>query len=513
MALFAYLFAALETLRQSALFKLVKLAKKEIVSWDVSNEELLDILQNAQFDKISSGVYEDTYFSSARNRASEAFAYQSTSGSQSSQSSRSSRGLPFSSFRCSMAVKGYFCIRRIVLHYDRVGQFIGERLGITSAQLEEFLCAEACVLQMLRGCFVFYHNESSIHEVAQVHPVFKLFLSLFMKRLGKIIEGFVPYLVYNYPGKISGTIRVCQCVASKPTASKKEQQQQSSCRCSRLLHGEESVNQTVRLSLKGSVGDLVLGRDSKSDRSDLRQVDLLVELKRPLDQLLNQRLQSKSELLAQVHCVGQSLFASEKEEEGKEDSSSSSASCVKGLLTDLFAINLVWRFANPDPSDKTSGGDIFITSSVVSVREYLLGLLLTLCDVRNVDDMHAMAETVEVVDDFEAEAVDDEQDILPPPAQVQSQLQSSAGVAMKGGAVLSTHNESCSNKDSSSRRDDSYYHRSVGQANDMRLIPAEWKMTCSGYLSASALSTTGRITAVEKVQNTHWMHLAGQLIR
>lgn len=300
-----------------------------------------------------------------------------------------------------MAVRGYFCIRRIVLDYDRVGQFIGERLGITSAQLEEFLCAEACVLQMLRGCFVFYHNESSIHEVAQVHPVFKLFLSLFMKRLGQIIEGFVPYLVYNYPGEISGTIRVCQCVASKPTASKKEQEQQQSscrCRCSRLLHDEETVNQTVRLlSLKGSVGDLVLGRDSKSDRSDLRQVDLLVELKRPLDQLLlNQRLQSKSELLAQVHCVGQSLFASEKEgkeEEGKgkEDSSSSSssASCVKGLLTDLFAINLAWRFANPDdPSDKTSGGGIFITSSVVSVREYLLSLLLTLCDVRNVDDMH-----------------------------------------------------------------------------------------------------------------------------
>ena len=114
MALFDYLFAALETLRQSALFKLVKLAKKEIVSWDVSNEELLDILQNAQFDKISSGVYEDTYFSSARNRASEAFAYQSTSGSQSSQSSRSSRGgLPFSSFRCSMAVRGYFAFAEL----------------------------------------------------------------------------------------------------------------------------------------------------------------------------------------------------------------------------------------------------------------------------------------------------------------------------------------------------------------------------------------------------------------
>ena len=150
---------------------------------------------------------------------------------------------------------------------------------------------------------------------------------------------------------------------------------------------------------------------------------------------------------------------------------------------------------------------------MVSVRKYLLSLLLTLCDVRNVDDMHAMAERIEVVDDVEAEAVDDEQDILPPQAQVQSQLQSSAGVAMKGGTVLSTHNESCSNKDSSSRRDDSYYHRSVGQANDMRLMPAEWKMTCSGYLSASALSTTGRITAVEKVQNTHWLPRAGQLIR
>ena len=237
-----------------------------------------------------------------------------------------------------------------------------------------------------------------------------------------------------------------------------------------------------------------------------------MELKRPLDQLLNQRLQSKSELLAQVHCVGQSLFASEKEneeeEEGKEDSSSSSSSascCVKGLLTDLFAINLVWRFANPDhPSDSTSGGDIFITSSVVSVREYLLSLLLTLCDVRNADDILTMAETVEAVDDVEADAVDDEQD-----------MQSSAGVAMKGGgAVLSTHNESCSNKDSSRRRDSSsYYHRSVGQDNDMRLIimPAEWKMTsCSGYLSASALSTTGRITAAEKVQNTHWMPRAGQ---
>jgi hypothetical protein len=163
------------------MFKLVKLAKQEIVSCDVINEELLDILQKAQFDKISSVGNENTYFSNTRNRASEAFADSSTSGSQSSQSSRSSRGLPFSSFRCSMAVRGYFCIRRIVLDYDRVGQFIGERLGLTSAQLDDFLCAEPCVLQMLRGCFVLYYNESSIHEVAQVHPVFKLFLSLFMK--------------------------------------------------------------------------------------------------------------------------------------------------------------------------------------------------------------------------------------------------------------------------------------------------------------------------------------------
>ena len=501
MALFAYLFAALKALRQSALIELVKLAKQEIVSCDVSNEELLDILQNAQFDKISSGGYESTYFSITRNRASEAFVDQSTSGSQSSQSSRSSRGLQFSSFRCSMAVRGYFSIRRIVLDYNRVGQFIEERLGITSIQLEEFLCAEASVLQMLRGWFVFYHNESTIHEVTEVHPVFKLFLSLFMKRLGQIIEGFVPYLVYNYPGNISGTIRVCQCVVSKTTARKKEQQPPS-CRCGLLHNDEGTVNQTGLLSLKGSVGDLVLGRDSRSDCSDLRQVHLIVELKRPLDQLLNQRLQSKSELLAQVHCVGQSLLQLEEEEED-----SSSASCVKGLLTDLFAINLVWRFANPEPIHNTSGGDIFITSSVVSVREYLLSLLLTLCDVRNVEDILTMAEKVEVVDDFEVEAVDDEQVILPPLAQMQS-----AGVAMKGSAVLSTHNESHSNKDSSRKRDNSYYHLSVGQDNDMRLMPAEWKMTCSGYLSASALSTTGRITAVEKVQNTHWMPRAGQLI-
>ena len=144
--------------RLLALRKIVKLAKKT----DCTREELLYILNKAQFDNVSTESLEKHYFSATRNRSSEAFAEEAMSGRSSSrsssQSSRSAQALPFSSFRCSMAVKGYFHIRRVVLDYDRVIPFIAVRLRVTSDALEAFLIAEAHVLQMLRGCFMFHKD-------------------------------------------------------------------------------------------------------------------------------------------------------------------------------------------------------------------------------------------------------------------------------------------------------------------------------------------------------------------
>ena len=477
-----------------ALIKTLTLEVKETLSGDVTNEDLMKILENALFDQICFRTCEESYLSVRRNRSSEAFARDSMSGSsQCSYNSRSANVVPFSSFKCSMAAEGYFNIQRVVLDYDKVGIFIEEQLNITSDQLEAFLLSEAYVLQMLRGCLV------STQEVSHMHPpVFKIFLELFMKRLGRICEGFVPYAAYKYRWKISGTIRAGPSDDNNPMGRKKMEQR---------LDDDEEEEDT--LTLKGSVGDFVLMHEDSIDRSDLRHVRLIVVFKRLLGQVLtDDGLSAKSELLAQVHCVSQSIIAAD-EYYVEEDFQ---PSCVKGLLTDLFAINLMWRFPSSSSSFSEQpnecskpGGDIFITSTAVSVREYLLGLLLTYCNVRNGDDLCGLAATVQAVVD-----IDDDDDAAQDLAdeQTQSHTQSQLHTESAGGGlndvVLSfddNYDPSSTSRYSSSKERSYCRHLSVpvpvpvGQGSDSGLRD-ERKF---GYLSAYALlSKSESMTALEK---------------
>ena len=309
--------------------------------WHANRDEMLAYCRSAEFEPISPLML-DKYFTKSLERQSEAYGVQNNDTIKKSGSRLSY--ISFSRFELSSAANGYFDINRLELNYDRVLGFVNDRLfGQDRVKFDEILSKEESNLNLIRAALM--HQVTINMTESQQKSIFLLYMKGFLKDLYEKLDSR-RYTISSISDMIQSTV---------------------------LNDDGNEVN------IKGTVGDAILSWEIEPN---LENVLLIIELKRLCDQLLKKVNRAKSEVICQMHTFGKNFEIENR--------------IVKGLLSDMMAIYSLWRF----PCDQSpSGGSFFITKRVVSSREYLLTLLLSLCEnvtQSDLQDMSTRTKTIHV---------------------------------------------------------------------------------------------------------------------